>query len=39
MALSLQSLGALPWRHAIKVASAVGVKECCMAVGEVVRHE
>lgn len=34
-----QVLNSLTRRHAVKVASAVGVEECCLAIGEVVGHE
>ncbi|KAL1279443.1 hypothetical protein QQF64_026116 [Cirrhinus molitorella] len=32
-------LNALTRRHAVKVASAASVEDCCMAIGEVVGHE
>lgn len=32
-------LGSLTRRHGVKVASAVSVEKCCLAVGEVVGHE
>lgn len=34
-----QVLSSLTQRHAVKVASAVGVEERCLAIGEVVGHE
>lgn len=35
----VQGLGSLTRRHAVKVASAVSVEDCCLAIGEVVGHE
>ncbi|KAL0149140.1 hypothetical protein M9458_055572, partial [Cirrhinus mrigala] len=38
-ALRVQVLNTLTRRHAVKVVSAVGVEECCLAIGDVVGHE
>lgn len=35
----LQALSSLMRRHAVKVASAVSVEDCCLAIGEVVGHD
>lgn len=35
----LPALSSLTRRHAVKVASAVSVEDCCLAVGEVVGHD
>lgn len=34
-----QCLSLLPWHHGVKVASAVSVEKCCLAVGKVIGHE
>ncbi len=33
------NLSSLTWRHAVKVASAASVEQCCLAIGEVVGLE
>ncbi|KAA0722766.1 Transposon TX1 uncharacterized 82 kDa protein ORF 1 [Triplophysa tibetana] len=35
----LPALSSLTRRHAVKVASAVSVEDCCLAIGEVVGHD
>lgn len=32
-------LGSLTWHHGVKVASAVSVEDCCLAVGNVEGHQ
>lgn len=39
MALRSRSLSELTRRHGVKIASAVSVEECCLAIGQVVGHE